>query len=1311
MGKLFSISFVCFFLEVSILDATTTTTSSTTHYESFKDPEFNPNPVETINNNNDDKNLSNPELGCRIEPPPFQCLPHFVNGTMYTDLFMMHYIDKSKENVIADCERYAGRYNRQFADQEVDMVCIFWPANESPWKATENQASFATKTKEQCEILVSTVLNPRILAINQTRASLFGCGLVHEPTGYTLVSYPGNYACEWTEIVVNDLFQQKLEFYALPGRNLSAFDVDFDGILRDPLDKNHRIDTMVVYDFAPLILDRDRSQVTCGTLDDIRYTLETNASTFFIQATSGVIAGVFTTPGVYSFTIIAVDFGGQTDIVEEYTIEAVRPPDLFLDVLENRSIDSNRSTVDWGLDNITDERFLEEVAEYLDPTVPRTYYPDREYKFLPPIINLSNSVLSGGTFDDVRYELRGEPITMYVNSRWGMIYGEFLLPAGPNQSRPAYNFSLYAFDLNRQSQLIEEYSFIVSPTPTLELVLNDDRPAKSASGQLYDNPSQDFYIVNVPYLFAPIPIDKEKTTVSDGTVEDLQYILENAPEGFYINSYSGEIFGRFLEPGLENISVLVRDMGGKSKTLENFTFDVKEAPQFALVEGWDEKDLNMENVESIYALNDTYNLHPLLNISKTNMFVNPGQGFDSIIFVHRCLKDNATTDCPGEFLVDGKSGNMLLQLTEEVPRDANITSRFSARDGWGAEVHVLEWNFSVLPKDEANLANGPRGRGCERGEIEDLVPFDGEFTCKCDSGGGGPNCDAVEDNTTRDWVIAGAFMFIFSVTIIGVLVAMRYYGFRLRYKPVDFNEKYNQMIEMGEFDSLQISHEKVPREIKRKFVQKIDVLGKGAFGEVWKAMLDESPDGGPAGYLVAMKLVLEDKVSKEATDDLLREAGVMAQLSPHPNLVQLVGVITRGQPLMMLMSYCEHGSLVKFLKTRAEAGEFLDAYEQLTAASQIAAGMEHLVKHHFIHRDLACRNVLLASGMVNKVADFGLSRGAEQHGSNDEYYRSSHGVFPVRWTSPEAMETLKFSVASDVWSYGITVIEIFQHGIMPYFGKTNAQVMNYVMAGKVHERPRHCPREVYAILQKCWDKNPHMRPSFSDIRVLLLKCDNRLQEHGSSEVNQLRKLENLGLRGITVSGNSKSGSSDSRESEKKESTLSRESFKDCLPFPEADTTAYEYAEAVEEHVRLTSTEGELNVAKHSSVVLKIESVDPDNASVDDDDIGHTDSNDSADIVPLYSVFSTSDALEQQQENNSKPASPKIPDRPSLKNKKIKPICLQATPPSIEEDAPLYLEPVKAVSEEHTYSEPLSPTKPITHLDLQLTTNTKTTSVV
>ena len=122
--------------------------------------------------------------------------------------------------------------------------------------------------------------------------------------------------------------------------------------------------------------------------------------------------------------------------------------------------------------------------------------------------------------------------------------------------------------------------------------------------------------------------------------------------------------------------------------------------------------------------------------------------------------------------------------------------------------------------------------------------------------------------------------------------------------------------------------------------------------------------------------------------------------------------------------------------------------------------------------------------MTCKIADFGLSRSVktEDDGSS-EYYRSSNGVLPVRWTAPEGLYSHKFSTASDVWSFGITCVEIFQDGERPYpETKSLPDVMHMVNQGQVHPQPPDCSDGVYAELVKCWQSNPAERPQFASLK-------------------------------------------------------------------------------------------------------------------------------------------------------------------------------------------------------------------------------------
>ena len=83
-------------------------------------------------------------------------------------------------------------------------------------------------------------------------------------------------------------------------------------------------------------------------------------------------------------------------------------------------------------------------------------------------------------------------------------------------------------------------------------------------------------------------------------------------------------------------------------------------------------------------------------------------------------------------------------------------------------------------------------------------------------------------------------------------------------------------------------------------------------------------------------------------------------------------------------------------------------------AMDVAKGCEYLEGHHFIHRDIAARNVLVSSHDCVKLADFGLSRWID----TDTYYKASKGKLPIKWMAPESINFRRFTTASDVWMFG-----------------------------------------------------------------------------------------------------------------------------------------------------------------------------------------------------------------------------------------------------------------------------------------------------
>uniref|UniRef100_A0A3Q4I969 Src-related kinase lacking C-terminal regulatory tyrosine and N-terminal myristylation sites n=1 Tax=Neolamprologus brichardi TaxID=32507 RepID=A0A3Q4I969_NEOBR len=150
----------------------------------------------------------------------------------------------------------------------------------------------------------------------------------------------------------------------------------------------------------------------------------------------------------------------------------------------------------------------------------------------------------------------------------------------------------------------------------------------------------------------------------------------------------------------------------------------------------------------------------------------------------------------------------------------------------------------------------------------------------------------------------------------------------------------------------------------------------------------------------------------------------------------------------------------------------------LSSRSQVAEGMAYLEDRSIVHRDLAARNILVGDDLVCKVADFGLARIIRVTLPDSVYTASRNTKIPVRWTAPEAALHQRFSVKSDVWSFGVLLYEMMSRGKMPYEGKSNKEVMDLLTSGFRLPCPSRCPSNIYRIMMDCWAIEPSKRPSF-----------------------------------------------------------------------------------------------------------------------------------------------------------------------------------------------------------------------------------------
>lgn len=360
--------------------------------------------------------------------------------------------------------------------------------------------------------------------------------------------------------------------------------------------------------------------------------------------------------------------------------------------------------------------------------------------------------------------------------------------------------------------------------------------------------------------------------------------------------------------------------------------------------------------------------------------------------------------------------------------------------------------------------------------------------------------------------------------------------YRVRWKIIESYEGNNYTF----IDPTQLPYNE-KWEFPRNNLQFGKTLGAGAFGKVVEATafgLGKED----AVLKVAVKM-LKSTAHTDEKEALMSELKIMSHLGQHENIVNLLGACTHGGPVLVITEYCCYGDLLNFLRRKAEAmlgpslspgqdpgyknihlekkyvrrdsgfsSQGVDAYVEMRPvstssndsfseqdldkdgwplelqdllhfSSQVAQGMAFLASKNCIHRDVAARNVLLTSGRVAKIGDFGLARDIM---NDSNYIVKGNARLPVKWMAPESIFDCVYTVQSDVWSYGILLWEIFSLGLNPYPGiLVNSKFYKLVKDGYQMAQPAFAPKNIYSIMQACWALEPTHRPTFQQICSLL----------------------------------------------------------------------------------------------------------------------------------------------------------------------------------------------------------------------------------
>lgn len=195
-----------------------------------------------------------------------------------------------------------------------------------------------------------------------------------------------------------------------------------------------------------------------------------------------------------------------------------------------------------------------------------------------------------------------------------------------------------------------------------------------------------------------------------------------------------------------------------------------------------------------------------------------------------------------------------------------------------------------------------------------------------------------------------------------------------------------------------------------KIYQIVEELGRGQFGKVFKGLRKDD------GEVVAIKILTIDET---ADDDTFRSVAKEIQMlrdCNHPSIVGFYGAYIKDNELWIIMEFCDAGSCSKMMTKMGK--NFLE--EEIAAVVyQVLQGLEYLANARKMHRDIKADNLLLKSSGEVKIADLGV---AAQLKNTMDFHKTATGT--PYWMAPELVSETRYNSKVDVWSLGISAIEL-----------------------------------------------------------------------------------------------------------------------------------------------------------------------------------------------------------------------------------------------------------------------------------------------